>query len=127
VTRHRPERIGDLVRHVLARLLREELRDPRVGFVTVTEVTMSPDLRHARVWVSILGSDPADALTALGRALPFLRRALAREARLRFTPELHFALDESIAGGDRVERILQGLSDDDAPPASDPPSERNPR
>jgi ribosome-binding factor A len=121
VTHHRPERIADLIRQVLARLLREELRDPRIGFVTVTDVTLSPDLRQARVFVSTLDEDPTECLRALAGARPFLRRMLARESALRFTPELRFEIDESVAGGFRIERILEDVRpadrEDDAAPA----------
>lgn len=106
---HRSRRVGDLIREELARLLREEVRDPRIGFVTLTAVDLSPDLRHARVYVSVLQADREQALRALRRASSFLRRRLARSAGLRFTPELRFVADESVDTGFRVEGILQQL------------------
>jgi len=121
MTHHRPERIADLIRAELARLLREEVRDPRVGFVTVTDVRMSPDLRHARVFVSILEDDPAETFAALERALPFLRRSLARSSGLRFTPQLQLLIDESIRTGSRIERILDEIHVDEADGTGDPP------
>lgn len=104
---HRPKRVADLVRHLLAQAL-GELRDPRVGFVTVTEVALSPDLKHARVFVSVLG-DPAGTLEALHHAEPYLRRTLAARAGLRHTPDLRFVIDPSVAHGAKVEEILERL------------------
>jgi ribosome-binding factor A len=106
---------------VLARLLREEVRDPRVGFVTLTGIDMSPDLKHAHVFISTLDDRPEEVLQALQHAAPFLRRLLGRVAKLRFTPELKFSVDESMAGGFRVDRILEELS---APPEDEPERER---
>ena len=111
MTHHRPDRVADLIRGILARLLREEVRDPRIGFVTVTDVQMSPDLRHARVFVSILDDDSQPTFAALKRALPFLRRSLARSSGLRYTPQLHLVVDESIATGFRMESILDEAHD----------------
>lgn len=104
---HRAERVADQVREILSRLLREELRDPRVGFVTVTDVALSPDLKNARVFVSFLHGDRETALATLNRAAGFLRRALAREAGLRFTPLLKFEEDTSIDRGFRVDELLR--------------------
>jgi ribosome-binding factor A len=106
----RADRVADRIREELARLLREEVRDPRIGFVTLTGVDLSPDLRHARVYVTILGQDREQALAALAGATPFLRRALARSAGLRFTPRLDFKHDASLDAGLRVDRILDELS-----------------
>ncbi len=116
MSHHRPQRVAEQIRDDLARLLREELRDPAVGFVTLTDVVLSPDLRHARVYVSVLG-DEEQALEALDRARSFLRHGLAREGRLRYTPELRFEIDRSTTTGLRVDRLLAGASDD--PPEDD--------
>lgn len=107
----RAERVGERIQAELARLLREEVRDPRIGFVTVTGVSLSPDLKNARIWISVLGSDPDESVQALNRAASFLRRRLARDAGLRFTPQLQFAFDASVEGGQRVESILADLHD----------------
>ena len=135
----RPERVADRIRQVLADIIRGELRDPRVGFVTVTDVRISTDLQHARVYVSFLDRpeqdagesqpDRDEALAALGHAAPFLRRRLAREAGLRRTPELRFEIDDSVAGGFRIDEILDGItiSPEDAPEPSDTdPGESDP-
>jgi len=112
MTTRRPERMADVLRHELARVLREEVRDPRVGFITLTDVRLSPDLRSARVFVSALDQDEPTTLEALERATPFIRRTLARSAGLRFTPDLHFVFDHSVATGSRVESLLQEIRRD---------------
>jgi len=119
MTTRRPERMADVIRLELARVLREEVRDPRVGFITLTDVQLSPDLRSARVFVSTLDQDEQATLEALERATPFIRRILARSADLRFTPALHFAFDHSLATGSRVESVLQEIRHDDEPPLED--------
>jgi ribosome-binding factor A len=110
MTIRRPERVADIIRLELARVLREDVRDPRVGFVTLTDVQLSPDLRSARVFVSTLDDqDEQSTLEALERATPFIRRALARSAELRFTPRLQFVFDGSLATGSRVESLLKEI------------------
>jgi ribosome-binding factor A len=116
----RPQRLADLIREDLSRLIREELRDPRLGFVTITDVDVSSDLKHARVYISTLEGDDS-SIEALTSATPFLRRALARSAQLRFTPELRFYLDEARTQGIRVEQILDELS---IPPEDEEPGEQ---
>jgi ribosome-binding factor A len=117
VTTHRAAKMGDLVREILARLLREEIRDPRIGFVTLTDVRMGQDLKHAHVFFSVLGGSAprAAAGKALAHAAPFLRRALAREAGLRYTPELHFEEDASVDTGFRVDELLREISAEQEP------------
>ena len=116
--------ITDQDREILARLIREELRDPRVGFVTVTDVRLSRDLRHARAFVSFLEEKPEIPLEALRHAAPFLRGRLAREAGLRHAPELSFAIDESMVEGFKVERILDEIGPIEPP--TEPPTEDDP-
>jgi ribosome-binding factor A len=107
VSGSRAARLGDELRRLLARMLREELRDPRVGFVTLTEVKLSPDLRYAVAYVSLIDSAlREETLYGLNRAVPFLRRLLAREAGLRFTPALRFVHDSGAESAQRLERIL---------------------
>jgi ribosome-binding factor A len=110
VTAHRSERVADRVRRALAQAIQLELRDPRVGFVSLTGLRLSPDLRHARVYVSVLEpGDPQATIAALNHAAPFLRRRLAREAGLRFTPEILFVPDDVQASGQRLDVILDRL------------------
>jgi len=121
VSPRRPERVADVVRQVLARLLREQVRDPRVGFVTLTDVKLSPDLRHAVAYVTLL-DHPQQALAALNHAVPFLRRSLAREAGLRFTPDLRFVRDEGVESGQRLEQVLERLRRERGADGDDDPS-----
>ncbi|MDH3628461.1 MAG: 30S ribosome-binding factor RbfA [Acidobacteriota bacterium] len=109
-------RVGDRVRETLAQAIREEVRDPRIGFVTITEVELSSDLRYARVFVSMLGEEMEERLTILRRATPFLRKTLAAQAGLRFTPELRFELDPTAGTADRMERIFEELGPGDEEP-----------
>ncbi|MCP3978056.1 MAG: 30S ribosome-binding factor RbfA [bacterium] len=104
---HRVQRVADLVRETVSSLLRGDVRDPRLGFVTVTDVRMSQDLRSARVFVSVLDEDKQPSLDALRRATPFIRRELGRRAKLRHTPELRFIHDESVETGFRLDALLE--------------------
>jgi ribosome-binding factor A len=108
----RMRRVNEAVREVVSARLAEGLRDPRIGFVTVTSVDTSPDLRHARVYVSVLGTDDERAATLAGleSAHGLLQRALATELRMKHTPTLEFVFDESIQRGMRISELL----DDDA-------------
>ena len=114
MTTHRSERIADLVRHVLAGLLLKAVRDPRVGFVTVTDVKVSTDLKLARVFVSTLGDPTAReaSVAALNHAAPFLKRALAKEVELRYIPDLRFFEDAAMEQGFRVETLLEEIRQD---------------
>ncbi len=107
----RPDRVADQIRHELAALLSREVHDPGIGFVTLTRTSVSPDLQLARVWYTVLGDEKGRLATAraLSRAAPFLRRQLGARLRLKRAPELVFEYDESIAGQDRIERILNEL------------------
>jgi ribosome-binding factor A len=103
-------RVADRVRRILARAIQTELRDPRVGFVTLTDVRLSPDLQHAVAFVTVLGAERREpALRALNHAVPFLRRTLAREAGLRHTPQLRFAPDDALERALRLEELFEEL------------------
>jgi ribosome-binding factor A len=104
----RMRRVNEAVREVVSARIAEGLRDPRIGFVTVTAVETSPDLRHARVYVSVLGSDEerAATLAGLGSAHGVLQQALASELRMKHTPALQFVFDESIDRGMRITELL---------------------
>ena len=104
----RMRRVDEAMREVLSGAITSELKDPRVGFVTVTAVETSPDLRHARVFVSVLGS-PAErrrSLDGLESSHGFLQRRVAGELRLKHTPTLEFAYDDSAERGLRIARLL---------------------
>lgn len=113
----RPERVADQIRSELALLLAREVHDPGVGFVTITRVQVTPDLQTARVFYTSLGDDKARKNTAraLERAAPFLRRQVAQRLRLKRAAELTFIYDESIAGQDRIEQLLNELHATTAP------------
>ena len=104
----RMRRVNEAVREVVSARIAEGLRDPRIGFVTVTAVETSPDLRHARVFVSVLGSDQERAATLAGldSAHGLLQQSVATELRLKRTPSLQFVYDESIDRGMRVTELL---------------------
>ena len=112
--RHRPERVAEAIRQTVAAFLTGSVRDPRIGFVTVTAVEVSPDLSHARVRVSVMGSeeDKGKSLEGLTSAARFLRAQLARELTLRVTPELTFELDRGIEHAQRIDRVLRDLKED---------------
>lgn len=107
----RTDRLDELLRHEIGALIAKDLGDPRVGFVTITKVETTPDLGHARVWVSVIGTpDERDAaLGALGRAMPFIRRELGSRLRIRRIPELHLRADDTLERGTRMLRLLSEL------------------
>lgn len=107
-TSRRSERVADLVRAEISRLVLIEAHDPVLRKVTITDVAMPADLRSARVYFSVLGDDAEwdEALAALDRAAGFLRREVGRRCALRFAPELHFFSDRSLERGARIEELL---------------------
>ena len=107
----RASRVGDQIQAELASLLTRQVHDPGIGFLTITQVKLSPDLQQARVYYTSIGDDKAkrESARALDRETPFLRRQVGQRLRLKRVPELTFFYDESIEQGDRVERILQEL------------------
>lgn len=106
----RTARLDELLQQEISRIVARDVRDPRVGFVTITRVEVTPDLRHARVWVSIIGQpdERRAAFLALAHSMPFVRRELG-VLRLRRIPDLHLQLDDSVERGTRVLRILEDL------------------
>ena len=109
----RRQRLGDQIRVELAMLLQQEVRDPRLGFVTVTEVRMSPDLKHARVYVSIFGDEISKkaSLGVLDRARGFLRSRIGSRLEIRYVPELRFVIDETLDESDRIDALLDDAAD----------------
>jgi len=105
---HRAERLADELRAALSVIV-SGMADPRIGFVTVTGVRLSPDLRHARVMVSVLGDEAQQraSLKRLEAARQYLRHELAQEVALRFTPELSFELDLGVEYSQRVDELLR--------------------
>src|SRR5215211_6640351 len=108
VASDRMRRVNEAVREVLSARIAEGLKDPRIGFVTLTSVDTSPDLRHARVFVSVLGdeSERRETLAGLSSAHGVLQQAIANELRMKRTPTLQFVFDESIDRGMRITELL---------------------
>lgn len=109
---HRQERVVTLIRQILAKALTTRVKDPRVGFVTVTGVTVSTDLSHATVRVSIMGNDheKAEALDGLQHASGYLRSLLAHSTDLRTAPELHFVIDRGLEHARRIDNLLSAIN-----------------
>ena len=107
----RPDRVADQIRGEIGQLLAREVHDPGIGFVTITRVQVTADIQQARVFYTALGDEKTrrQSQRALERAAPFLRRQIGARLRLKRVPELKFLSDESIAGQDRIEQILQDL------------------
>jgi ribosome-binding factor A len=113
-----PDRVGAAVREEVAAFLATGAKDPRIiGFVTVTAVEMTRDLRHAAVFVSIMGTDEERAATLEGlrSTASHLRSRVGKALRLQFAPEISFKLDESVARAARIEHLLAGLKEPPAP------------
>ncbi len=111
----RIERINNLIRHEISELLQRQVKDPRLGgFVAVTEVSTSPDLRHAKIFVSRIGSEQEkqETLSVLTAASGFLRKELAKRLDLRRIPELSFQRDDSIERGDHLSQLIDKVSID---------------
>ena len=106
----RTSRVGDFLRQELAQLIQLEVRDPRVGMVSVTGAEVSRDLSHATVYVTVLGKDTAEeaaeSLAALNHAAGFLRSQIAKISNARTTPRLRFVFDASIGRGARMSRLI---------------------
>jgi ribosome-binding factor A len=104
----RARRVGDQIQREIAEMLQREVKDPRLGLVTVSSVDVSRDLAHAKVYVTFLDEEAAQpALKALARAAGFLRSGLARRLKLRTVPELRFVLDSSIVRGERLRALIE--------------------
>jgi len=107
----RTKRIDEQLRQEIGEIIGREIADPRIGFVTITNVETTPDLSHAKVWVSVIGStaERDAALRALGHAMPFVRHELGKRLRLRRIPELHVRADDTLERGSRVLHLLNEL------------------
>ncbi len=107
----RAERLGHQIRNEVAELMARELKDPRIGFATVTRVDLSADLAHARVLVSVLGTPEAQegTLAGLASAAGFIRHEIGRRLQLRRAPEITFVLDHGAEEGQKIEALLQKL------------------
>jgi len=103
----RPQRLGDLIQREVSDLIRLEVRDPRVGMITITSVDVSPDITHAKIFFTMLQKDKLpETLEGLSRSAGFLRAQLAKRIKMYTTPELRFVYDESVERGDRLSRLI---------------------
>jgi ribosome-binding factor A len=123
----RTEQVAEAIRASLGTIIQRELRDPRLGFVTITRVEVTPDMKLAKVFFSVIGSEEAKKAShkVLKGAANFLRRQLASDLNMRYTPNLMFNFDEAMEHGEKIQRILRELEEEEKnrPPA--PPEERN--
>ena len=107
----RTQRIGDQMQRELAQLIRREVKDPRVGLVTITAVDVSRDVGHAKIYITVMGEDSAEeikqSIKVLNSAAGFLRMQLAREMKLRSVPQLHFHYDESVVRGAHLSALIE--------------------
>lgn len=110
----RIEKLQELIKQEMSKMLLKELKDPRIGFVTVTDVEMTGDLREAKIYVSVMGGEEQvkSSLEGLNSALGFVRREIGQRIRLRFTPEISFALDTSLDYGDHIQKLLLQVEGD---------------
>jgi ribosome-binding factor A len=120
----RTDRVDELLRQEIGSIVSREVADPRIGFATITKVETTPDLRHAKVWVSVIGQPKGRTATiaALGRAMPFVRHELGKSLRLKRIPDLHVELDDTAERGTRVLQLLDELGSGRAEPDTEHPT-----
>jgi ribosome-binding factor A len=123
----RTQRIGDQMQRELAQLIRREVKDPRVGLVTITAVEVSRDVGHAKVFITVMGQDSAQdiaqSIKVLNSAAGFLRMQLAKEMKLRSVPQLHFHYDESVTRGAHLSALIERAVAEDSQHQADASSE----
>ena len=109
----RTRRVGEQIRRDLSELIRDEIRDPRLGMVTINHVKVSRDLSHARVYVTVMGDEAAreQSLAVLNKAAGFLRGQIGRRMKIRVVPQLRFMYDEAVERGAQMEALLRKLHD----------------
>jgi ribosome-binding factor A len=110
----RTEQVAETIKDDISILIQRELKDPRLGFVTVTRVEVSPDLKYAKIFFSVLGSEEQkkESMAVLKRASSFLRRELSHRLTMRYVPELHFEYDIAIEHGEKIQRLLYQLEEE---------------
>ncbi len=119
---HRQEKLGELIAVELSELLRTRVKDPRVGFASITHVEVSGDLRHAKVFVSVMGTteEKVETMRGLKHATGFLRHELATRLVIRYMPEIAFKLDTSIEEGARILELINQVEQEDRVHSSAP-------
>lgn len=118
MTHERADRVAEAIKAEVSDIIRNGIKDPRIGFVTVVDVEVSRDLQHARVYVSVLGDERAQKATLEGlqSARGFIRGEIGHRIRLRLVPEVDFRVDSSIARGARIASLLREVIPEDEPP-----------
>ena len=108
----RSDRVSHLIKRVVAEMLTKEVKDPRIGMITITDVTVSKDLRHAHIYYTMFGSEKErnDSAIGLKKATKFIQGELGRRVQLRYTPIIDFRYDESFEYGTKIDRILHEIS-----------------
>lgn len=121
---NRAERVAGELRRELARLIQREVKDPSVGFVSVSDVEVTRDLSHAKVFITVFEETTArDSIKALNKAAGFIRGRLGQEMRMRSVPQLHFHHDASVETGQRMDRLIEQARSTDPQPADEPDSD----
>ena len=116
----RSERVSGLLRRELAQMIQRELKDPEVGFVSVSDVEVTRDLAHAKVFITVFEEDKAStSIKALKRAAGFLRNRLGQDLRMRNVPQLHFHHDNSVETGQRMDSLIEQAVESDSPAEQD--------
>ena len=111
----RVQRVAEEIKQEIGKIIHDELKDPRIGFVTIAKVDLSPDLRYASVYFSVLGTkkESRDTQVGLARSAGFIRKLLGRRMKLRYTPQVTFRLDESAEYSIRISEVLEKIKNKD--------------
>ncbi|RNC70365.1 MAG: ribosome-binding factor A [Desulfuromonadales bacterium] len=111
----RSDKVAEAIHELVSGLLVKGIKDPRIGFVTITGVKVTDDIRHATIFYTVIGTDEEKKATShgLGSAIGFIRKEVGKELRLRFAPELVFKYDQSIEYGNRIDRLLKEIGSED--------------
>jgi len=111
----RTDRVGHLIQMELSQLILHKVKDPRLGFVTVTHVDVMPDLKSARVFFSIMGDEKSKSAsqTALQKAAGFLQKEIGNVLKLKYTPKLHFCIDDSLDRGLEIDEVIRKIHNED--------------
>jgi ribosome-binding factor A len=120
MTKQRPERVQEALRQEISKIVQGEMRDPRIGFITITKVELTKDLRYAKVYFSILGDakDNSRALHGLNSAKGYIKNIVAERIKLRFVPEIVFKVDESLHYTQEIFDLLNRIKKEPTPPAN---------
>lgn len=121
----RAQRVAEMIKQEISQLLHRGLKDPRIGFVTITDVEVTGDLRYAKVYISVYGDEKQkhDSMEGLQAATGFIRREIGKYLKLRLTPELTFKFDESVEYGTRINELITDLKRHDGPGTEEPAGE----